>query len=85
MAEQEELRCRQLLLDGTASALEEAVDAAHTCVGLDEKQVRGYLLLTEALTRLDRHEDAVAWFKKGVHLVPRIIAIADHIDGWASS
>ncbi|ETL90516.1 hypothetical protein L917_10832 [Phytophthora nicotianae] len=66
----QKLRCQQLLQEGTASALEEAVNAAHSCLELDKTQVRGYLLLTEALTRLRRHEDAVVWYKKGLKLHP---------------
>ncbi|KAG7388040.1 hypothetical protein PHYPSEUDO_013159 [Phytophthora pseudosyringae] len=67
LAEQE-LCCQRLLQEGTASALEQAVDAAHECLKLDKTQVHGYLLLTEALSRLRRHEDAVTWYKKGLEL-----------------
>ncbi|KAL4163206.1 hypothetical protein KRP22_015083 [Phytophthora ramorum] len=63
-------RCQQLLHGGTASSLKEAVDAAHACLEVDNTQVQGYLLLTEALSRLRRHEDAVIWYKKGLELHP---------------
>ncbi|KAG6956226.1 hypothetical protein JG687_00010732 [Phytophthora cactorum] len=66
----QELRCQQLLREGTTSALGEAVSAAHSCLELDKTLVRGYLLLTEALSRLRRHEDAVIWYKKGLELHP---------------
>ncbi|POM80842.1 Hypothetical protein PHPALM_1268 [Phytophthora palmivora] len=63
-------RCEKLLHDGTVAALREAVDTAHTYLDLDKTQVRGYLLLTEALSGLCRHEDAVTWYKKGLELHP---------------
>lgn len=68
LAEQE-LRCQQLLHEGTESALKKAVDAAHACLAVDETQLRGYLVLAEALSRLGRHEAAVSWFKKGVQSI----------------
>ncbi|RLN56412.1 hypothetical protein BBJ28_00017449 [Nothophytophthora sp. Chile5] len=57
-------RCELLLSTGTPSALEQAANAARSCVDLDETQVRGYLLLTATLSRLRQHEDAVGWYKK---------------------
>ncbi|KAL3674048.1 hypothetical protein V7S43_001727 [Phytophthora oleae] len=65
-----ELHCQQLLLEGTTPCLEKAVDVAHACLKVDKTQLSGYLLLTEALSRLRRHEDAVTWYKKGLDLHP---------------
>ncbi|CAI5717507.1 unnamed protein product [Peronospora destructor] len=62
---------QQLLDNGTASALNKAVEVASTTVSLDTTQARGFLLLTEALSRLRRHEDAVTWYKKGLRLYPQ--------------
>ena len=59
------LRCQELLDDGTASALRNAVDVAHACLDLDKTYLQGFLLLARALSRLGRHEDAVAWYKSG--------------------
>lgn len=69
------LRCQQLLHEGTTSALTEALGAAHACLNLDKTQVRGYLLLTEALSRLRRHEGAVNWYKKGLQSAIAINAL----------
>ncbi|KAE8880206.1 hypothetical protein PF005_g8696 [Phytophthora fragariae] len=92
LAEQE-LRCQQLLHEGTESALKKAVDAAHACLAADETQLRGYLVLAEALSRLGRHEAAVSWFKKGLELHPdnvelqtglkeaRVAVLNDLLDG----
>ncbi|KAG1683311.1 hypothetical protein DVH05_012711 [Phytophthora capsici] len=65
-----ELRCQQLLLEGTTQSLEKAVDITHTCLKTDKTQLSGYLLLTEALSRLRRHEEAVTWYKKGLEFYP---------------
>ncbi|CAI5742579.1 unnamed protein product [Hyaloperonospora brassicae] len=64
------LRCQELLDDGTASALRNAVDVAQACLGLDKTNLQGFLLLARALSRLGRHEDAVAWYKSGLELHP---------------
>ncbi|KAI9908656.1 hypothetical protein PsorP6_004730 [Peronosclerospora sorghi] len=61
------LRCQQLVDKG---ALRDAVNVAHECVVLDKMEVRGFLLLTEALSRQNRHEDAVAWYKTGLEIHP---------------
>ncbi|CAH0489113.1 unnamed protein product [Peronospora farinosa] len=65
------LHCQQLLDNGTTSALNEAVKVASTIVSLDTTQARGFLLLTEALSRLHRYEDAVTWYKKGLKVHPQ--------------
>ncbi|KAK1948610.1 hypothetical protein P3T76_000899 [Phytophthora citrophthora] len=65
-----ELRCQQLLSEGTTPCLEKAVDVARTCLKIDKTQLCGYLLLTEALSRLRRYEEGVTWYKKGLELHP---------------
>ncbi|RMX67015.1 hypothetical protein DD238_002841 [Peronospora effusa] len=65
------LHCQQLLDNGTKSALNEAVKVASAIVSLDTTQARGFLLLTEALSRLHRYDDAVTWYKKGLKVHPQ--------------
>lgn len=69
MAEQQfaELARRgaELLFEGTPAADAQAAEVAERCLALDERRADGFLLLTTALRRLGRHEDAVSWFKKG--------------------
>ncbi|CEG36361.1 Tetratricopeptide repeat-containing domain [Plasmopara halstedii] len=68
--EAQQLRCQQCLQEGTGLALEEAAITARSCLNIDETLVYGYLMLTEALSRLRRHDEAVTWYKKGLRLHP---------------
>ncbi|TDH64884.1 hypothetical protein CCR75_009208 [Bremia lactucae] len=64
------IRYHQMLRSETEGALEEVVRAAHTYLKANETQISWILLLTEALSRLRRHTEAVAWYKKGLKLDP---------------
>lgn len=66
------LRCQQFLREDTESALNQAVNAARSCLEIDETLEIGFLMLTEALTRLGRHEEAVVWYKQGLYIYYRI-------------